>query len=149
MPINLTLRPRGKNSDGDPTWHDREAVEWAIRNIAKGKSITDLQLWIAIPAKIEKAAQEIGYGKKTKEIPIGRDRDGKEIKGWLINLPEFTISLSNTQQRNFWKELIALPMEKFAASDKVENPGFIILMLEDMAAQFSEKVPWETDEEEK
>ena len=146
MTIELTLKPRGMNSDGDPRWHDRAILENAINHIAKGKSISDLSLWIGIAAKIEQQAEAVGYGKR-KQKKVVKAPDGREVEGWLLDLPEFSVRLNNTQQRKFWEELVKIPVEAYLGG-QVSELGLLTIMLRDIAQQFGEKCPYEDSENE-
>jgi hypothetical protein len=152
MTIQLTLKPR-KLIDGKPQWHDRIQFDGAISTIlAKTKKPGENFIWLSIAGKIEEKAQEIEFNKVIDDL---KEINGENVVvGKKLNLPEFSIELSNMQAKLIWREfekLIGEPMGFYTGliqcprcgnaigTDKVLDVGLLSIMLQDIANQLGEK----------
>lgn len=127
----LTLYPRSEREDSPPMWHDLYAVQAALRQIAQGKPLTKLGLWMSISTKLQYAELEL-------EIPLRNDRT-----------QELSIQLRNVEAAKLWEELKKMSPEVFGGINPLSGqqavPDLFIVdaMMSDIAEQLEEKWPLE------
>jgi len=120
MPVTLTLKPRAQD-----TWHDVPVVINALDSIASGLSMIKAALWITLAARIQTKAEETMQD---------------------VKLAPVEVSLSNTEARLLWKNLLKLTPDQFGRERSTGKPtaphyGALSSMLVDFAQQLGETFP--------
>lgn len=142
----LILKSRLPDQYGNPTWHDKTILGYAINHIAKGKDLMALSSWISVAGAIQEASDTADFGKL---IEGGVNVDGNPIM--VPNLPELQVEIKNSEARLLWKELSKLSWENFGGNivcpncgfgaSKVPNAGALYMMLSDIAEALGETMP--------
>lgn len=154
----LVLKARKLNKEGRPAWHDRPAIDAAIRSIikAKGDNVSKMGLWLDLAMRIEVAADAVGYGERGEAI---LDEQGKATGSYFLKLPNIAVEITNLQAKQLWKELDDLKPEGFFEGGQCRQCGagiapridaaYLNILLKDVAAQLGFPVEEQEDEEEK
>ena len=50
--MKFVLRPRQKNLQGIPNWHDSVVLQWALDRIGHGKPLSQMGVWLGLAKKI-------------------------------------------------------------------------------------------------
>ena len=87
--MKFVLRPRQKNLQGIPNWHDSVVLQWALDRIGQGKPLSQMGVWLGLAKKIQVAQAEAGFPSQVNvEVPIEvEDGEAKLLWGELGKLP--------------------------------------------------------------
>lgn len=131
MGKTLVLRARVPGDDGKATWHDAFILRNALEEMAKGKILEKMAVFLAM----------------SRKLFLARDEAGLEVEDLDV---EIEVELRNSEARLLWKGIRGLTPEQYGR-DQLGRPAVVPLgplgiMLEDFAEQLGEKVP-EPDED--
>jgi len=130
MSKQLVLKPRAIK-DQKPTWHDVFVVNNALEEMAKGKTLSKMSVFLSVAGKIELCKEEIDL-----QSDLNQD---------------VVVHLRNSESRIFWREIDKLKPEQYGRNKEgapaAPPLGLLYLMLSDIADQLGEKMPEPDDDD--